>query len=211
MPQNPGAARGTRGRPPLSEEQVSQMRTKVAAAAQRLFREEGYESVSMRRLAAEVGCTPMSLYTYYDSKIAILRDLWADVFADLFAHVRRAKPAGRSAEALLFAKCRAYVRYWVSRPEEYRLVFMSAGVTQSDVSVFVDSSASAAHYAVFFAALAATTDRPEAEIAAHAQALICGLNGICHNLITISGYPWLPAETLVRILVEGVVTSARAG
>jgi AcrR family transcriptional regulator len=210
MPRMKSAGRRLRGRPPLSDDQVSEMRTRIAAAARRLFREEGYDSVSMRRLASEIGCTPMSIYTYYDRKIDILRDLWTDVFADLFAQVRSAKTTSKNANAPLLAKCRAYVQYWLDRPDAYRLVFMSTGVTQSDVSVFVDASATTADYAVFVTALATATNRPAADVAMHAQMLICGMNGIAHSMITISGFPWAPAEKLVAILVEGAALSVRA-
>ncbi|MFM9862595.1 MAG: TetR family transcriptional regulator, partial [Micropepsaceae bacterium] len=68
-----------RGRPPLSSDQVDMMRKRIADAARRLFRDEGFEAVSMRRLATEAGCTPMSLYTYFDGKIDVLRSVWGDV------------------------------------------------------------------------------------------------------------------------------------
>ncbi|MEL7453061.1 MAG: hypothetical protein AAGJ50_06795 [Pseudomonadota bacterium] len=35
--------------------------------------------------------------------------------------------------------------------------------------------------------------------------LICLLHGIAHNLITISGYAWSPAEALVRDGVRALV------
>ncbi|MFM9884477.1 MAG: TetR/AcrR family transcriptional regulator, partial [Burkholderiales bacterium] len=67
------------GRPPLSSDQVEVARKRIADAARRLFRDEGFEAVSMRRLATEAGCTPMSLYTYFDGKIDVLRSVWGDV------------------------------------------------------------------------------------------------------------------------------------
>lgn len=210
MPTGKKTLRKARGRPPLSQEQVGDMRARIAEAARRLFREEGYEAVSMRRLASEIGCTPMSIYSYYDSKIDVLRLVWSDVFAEVFAHVARAKAKGRDANAVLHAKCRAYVQYWLDHPEAYRMVFMSAGVTQSEVSVFVDESTTAADYRVFATSLAAAAHRAEGDVAEHAQALICGLNGIAHTLITISGFAWAPANTLVAVLVEGAATTARA-
>lgn len=196
-----GAGSRTRGRPPLSEDQIREMRARITAVAGRLFRDDGYESVSMRRIASEIGCTPMSLYTYYDSKIDILRSLWTGIFADLFARV--AGPNGS-----LLGTSRTYVRFWLDHPETYRLVFMSAGVTQSDVNLFIETSAASDGYAVFGRALAATTGRSDPGVAEHAQALICGLNGIAHSLITISGVPWAPADRLVEILVQGAVLAA---
>ena len=197
-----------RGRPPLSHDQLAQMRDAIATAARRVFLAEGYEFLSMRRLASEVGCTPMAIYTYYDSKIDILRRLWADVFEAAFAEVERAGAKSKTPTVRLKAMCRAYVRYRLDHPDHYRMVFMSAGVTQSDVTVFVEADASAARYNVFATALGACTVREDARIAKHAEALICSIIGITHSHITISGRPWSAADALVVIVVDGIMLSA---
>ena len=61
-----------RGRPTLSEAEASEMRRHIADCAMRLFQEDGYDAVSMRRLAGEAGCTVMTLYRYFDRKIGHL-------------------------------------------------------------------------------------------------------------------------------------------
>ncbi len=205
MPTKPSPARG---RPPLSHDQLAQTRDTIAAAARRVFLAEGYESVSMRRLAREVGCTPMAIYTYYDSKIDILRKLWADVFEAVFAEVERAGAKSKAPAARLKAMCRAYVRYWLEHRDHYRMVFMSAGVTQGEVTVFVERDAIAARYNVFASALGACVGREDARMARHAEALICGMIGVAHSNITISGHPWSAADALVVILVDGILLSA---
>jgi AcrR family transcriptional regulator len=197
-----------RGRPPLSHDQLAQTREAIAAAARRVFLAEGYESVSMRRLASEVGCTPMAIYTYYDSKIDILRQLWAEVFEAVFAKVERAGAKSKAPAVRLKAMCRAYVRYWLEHPDRYRMVFMSAGVTQGDVTVFVENDAIAARYNIFASALSACTGRAHPRLAKHAQTLICGMIGVAHSHITVSGYPWSSADALVVILVDGILLSA---
>jgi AcrR family transcriptional regulator len=200
-----------RGRPPLSDDQRVQMREAIAAAARRVFLAEGYGSVSLRRLAGEVGCTPMALYTYYDSKLDILRRLWAEVFDAAFAEVERARTEGATPALQLKAMACAYVRYWLDHPDHYRLVFMSAGVTQGDVTGFVEADAVATRYAVFATALGACVGRNDVRTATHAEALICGVIGVAHSHITVSGHPWSAADTLVDILVEGTILSAAKG
>jgi AcrR family transcriptional regulator len=43
-------------------------RAEILAAARRLFAEEGYESISMRRIAAEAGVDPSLIHHYFGSK-----------------------------------------------------------------------------------------------------------------------------------------------
>ena len=76
------------GRPKRSAASVAQTRKQIAAVALRLFHQEGSASVSMRRLAQEAGCSPMTIYAHFDGKIDILQYLWADVLDDLFGRIR---------------------------------------------------------------------------------------------------------------------------
>lgn len=47
----------------------------ILDAARRLLLEEGYESLSMRKIAAEAGCKAATLYYYYKNKEAIVEAL----------------------------------------------------------------------------------------------------------------------------------------
>lgn len=197
-----------RGRPPRTADAVDAMRTRIATVAIRIFRDEGYASVSMRRMAQEAGCTPATLYAYFASKTDILRHIWAEVFDRLFADLGRLADGIESPRERLAAVSRAYVRFWVDHPETYRVVYMTEGVTQPEVGVFVGETAG--RYALFFEAMrqAWGTTRVD-EIDGRTQALLCGLQGVAHNLITVSGYGWPPAERLVDTLVEALLPPRR--
>jgi AcrR family transcriptional regulator len=198
----------TRGRPAYTEADLAERRTRIAQAARRLFREEGYAAVSMRRLAQEVGVTPMTLYKYFPAKIDILRAIWGQVFTDLFDRVDRAvEEAGAGPRAKLLAAAGAYLAYWLERPEHYRLVFMAEGVTQPDVSVFVGDEVVLARFAVLQETLAEALgpDASEAERAQSFDLLMATLHGIAHNRITISAYPWADPQTLLSRAVDGLL------
>lgn len=207
MPSAPHRKPRGRGRPARSKADIQDSRARIAACALKLFREEGYAAVSMRRLAQEAGCTVVTLYSYYDRKIDILRDLWAQVFEELFDELERQPVAGRDAASRLTAIATGYVAFWLARREHYFLVFMSSGVTQPDVSVFVKNDALLQRFAIFRDALAKALEGEagNAELVLKSDLLMCALNGIAHNLITISAYPWTKPEKLVRAAVQGIL------
>lgn len=195
-----------RGRPLASPEKIAAMKVKIAREARTLFLTEGYRAISMRRIAARVGCTPMALYSYYPSKIDILRQLWAELFDALFADLgavasQSAQPADR-----LQAVSLSYVTYWLENPEHYRMVFMSDGVAQPDVSIFVNQDRISGHHSLFHALIGAVSPADDTAAKPRAEALICALNGIAHNLITMSGYPWSPPDRLVAVIVAGLIS-----
>lgn len=196
-----------RGRPALTEAEASEMRRHIADCAMRLFQEDGYEAVSMRRLASEAGCTVMTLYRYFDRKIDILRALWAEILGDLFDRLGAIAEDESHALKRLEKVSFGYVDFWLQRREHYFLVFMSSGVSQSDVSVFVAEDGVVERFGVLHQSLAAAleSNASDAEIELKTQSLLCALNGIAHNLITISAYPWADPKTLVDAAVSGVL------
>jgi AcrR family transcriptional regulator len=198
----------SRGRPIRSQQQIEDRRAQIAACALKLFQEEGYSAISMRRLADEAGCTVMTVYQYYKRKIDILRDLWAQIFDELFDALDEIAARESDAVKRLNAIALGYVEFWLERRDRYFMVFMSSGVSQSDVSVFVQQDATLSRFAIFRDCLAAALAGAGAtELTLKSQVLLCALNGISHNLITISAYPWSAPKKLVRGAVSGLLAS----
>ena len=61
-----------KGRPKLSKEENETRKTQIIGIAKQLFIKEGYQSVSMRKIASEAGLSPMTLYKSFENK----RDLF---------------------------------------------------------------------------------------------------------------------------------------
>lgn len=195
-----------RGRPPRAEADIEYERGRVGAIAGTLFQSEGVEAISMRRLAKEAGVTPKTLYAYFADKRDILQHIWATFFVELFDQIDQIATSKKAPKARLRAACLHYLAYWIDQPDRYRMVFMSDGVSQKDVSVFLDASPIVARYAVFGKLLSDVTGSGKSS-AARLNALICALNGIAHNKITISNYDWGKSEALLDILLPGITGS----
>lgn len=200
--------RRARGRPSRSAEQRDDIRAHIASCALRLFQQEGYAAVSMRKLAAEVGCTPKTVYAYFHAKVDILSLLWSDVFAALFDELDALAAAQPDPVLRLEEVAQAYVDFWLEHREHYFLVFMSGGISRADVEGYVATGVPRARFDLFARCLAdalgETTD--VLALRAKSEALVCALNGISQALITISGHEWTPRETLVHIAVRGVLS-----
>jgi AcrR family transcriptional regulator len=189
------------GRPRRQPTQGVEVRAKVAAIAERLFREEGFEAVSMRRIAGEAGMSTMSLYDYFRSKNEILRGIWEGVFTACFDAVEcAASSADGTPRHRLVAGCQAYCRYWIEHPDEYRLVFMVEDRVEREERYFVDTSSVMSRYQLFadlVGAYSGVAPDDRAALRDLVNALICALNGVCHMLITVREFPWPDASVLV--------------
>ena len=107
----------------LSDTEIQAFRAKVIGAATRLFAESGYNAVTMRSVAAELGCSPMTPYRYFEDKDEIFALVTAEAyrrFADTQADaiVALTDPTEKL-DALGFA----YVRFAMSEPDSYRIMF----------------------------------------------------------------------------------------
>lgn len=196
-----------RGRPTRTQEQITTMREQISSCALRLFQEEGYEAISMRRLAQEAGLTPMTLYKYFDNKIDILRTLWAEVFTELFDELDQIAAQETNPRVRLNAVSLRYVTYWLDNPEHYFMVFMSKGISQAEVRGFVEADATLLRFSLLNECTAtALGDKVDFSVKRlKSELLLCILNGISHNLITISSYPWLSADELVHAAIDGLI------
>jgi len=97
----------------------------IRAAALRLIARFGYEALSMRRLAEEVGLGAAALYRYFPTKQAILYSLLKAHMEELLDAWEQAQlPASAPAPERLEAFTRFHVRHHLSRAEGVFLSYM---------------------------------------------------------------------------------------
>ena len=96
----------------------------IREAAVSLIASEGYEGVSMRRLAEAVGVQAGALYRYFPTKQALLVSMMRAHMRHLIESWRSAKPAGGTPEAALAAFARFHVRYHIDRRDEVFINYM---------------------------------------------------------------------------------------
>ena len=102
------------------------LREPLLKAARDLFAREGYEQVSMRRIAAEVGCSAMAAYRYFESKDELLIATCEEVFSEL-ARMRESRAGSQETTPIerLKDQLRTFIEFGVSHPNSYKLIFMT--------------------------------------------------------------------------------------
>lgn len=105
------------------EKQKAELRSELVQAAHKLVQEEGYEGLTIRKLAKRVGYAPMSVYSYFADKQDILFALAEDAFETLARRIEE-HPSDDPIEALQ-AVMTEYAAFGLGNPNEYRTVFMT--------------------------------------------------------------------------------------
>jgi AcrR family transcriptional regulator len=95
-------------------------RERLCGAAARIIVEEGEAALSMRRLAAEVGCSPMAPYRHFADKQALIAAIRAAAFNRLADTLDGVAKDGRHKAADIGE---AYIRFARENPAAYKLMF----------------------------------------------------------------------------------------
>jgi AcrR family transcriptional regulator len=96
----------------------------ILEEARRVLLSEGYTSLSMRKIAAAVGCTATSIYLYYKGKDDLIHALIDEGMEQLHDDLRATLAGGGDARERLERLCRRYVEFGLENPEFYEVMFM---------------------------------------------------------------------------------------
>ncbi len=106
------------------ERERQETRQRILDAARELFASDGYDAVSMRRVAQKIEYSATALYFHFKDKEALFRELCDADFLELAQAFnvlgRIADPVERLRQVGL-----AYVRFGIEHRNHYRLMFMT--------------------------------------------------------------------------------------
>ncbi|MHA7684522.1 TetR/AcrR family transcriptional regulator [Cupriavidus sp. PET2-C1] len=119
----------------LTQEEIDAFKARLCAVAERRFAEGGVASVSMRQLAEELGCSPMTPYRYFKDKDDILATVRTAAFDRFAATLEAAGASVAEPRERARAVGEAYLAFAFAEPNAYRLMF---DMTQPDDDRYPD-------------------------------------------------------------------------
>ncbi len=105
------------------QEKVNSTRERILDVALALIIEEGFNNLSMRKIAARLGITAANIYNYYSSKDEINLMIRIRGFETLHASLRKESCRKISLRERVGALVRAYVDFGITFPGYYDLMF----------------------------------------------------------------------------------------
>jgi AcrR family transcriptional regulator len=109
------------------------MRDKILAAALRVFAEQGYDRVSMRKIAALIDYSPTTIYRFFKNKEELLQTIAAGTFGGLTAKFDLVKAEGGADPlATLKALVREYMIFCLQHPDMFRMFSAIASFEMED-------------------------------------------------------------------------------
>jgi AcrR family transcriptional regulator len=198
------------------EREKLETREKILDAARELFVSEGYEGVSMRKVAQKIEYSPTAIYVYFQDKEQLFLELChcdyrrlAESFvmlAQIPDPVERLRKIGH-----------AYMQFGLENPNHYRMMFMTShppvpeGIEKEMGKGNPEEDAYAFLVQTVREALEASAFRPELTDAdLIAQTLWAGVHGVVSLQIAKSDDPWVPWHSFEK-RAEFVITGLLKG
>ena len=105
------------------------LRTQIMDAARDLFIQEGYENVSMRKIADRIEYSPTAIYLHFKDKSQLLKSICTDTFTGLASALEnisvKLQTGKHDPVGLLKRGLHLYVEFGLAHPNHYQLTFLS--------------------------------------------------------------------------------------
>jgi len=186
----------------------------VVAAAKRIVLRQGFEALTMRRVARLAGVSAAALYLYFPDRLSLVAAVADELFHGLLGAFRAALARAEGdpdPRARLHAVMTAYLDWGLSHPDEYRVIFMTpitgvAGHRPGEPGVPAAPTGQATFHALqeeVARLIALGVFRP-AEPQVVAEAIWAAGHGLVALLITKPDFPWSPRATLIGTMADAL-------
>jgi AcrR family transcriptional regulator len=195
--------------------QKESTRQEILDAARDLFVREGYDNVSMRKIAEKVEYAPGTIYLYFTDKAEILDTLCQVTFDKLRSRLEAIRDDEGDLVGALRRGLRTYIQFGLDNPNYYILTFVLAKTQQDFEPRHAPPSAAAC-----FDCLRGIVRRcMEAGyingggVEETAQALWASIHGLTSLLVVHCRFPFVETTRLIErqldILIQGVRTNKK--
>jgi AcrR family transcriptional regulator len=119
------------------ERERQELRTKIFDVARELFASQGYEAVTLRKVAEAINYSPTTIYLYFEDKESLIREIVSHDFKDYAKEFSACTQVDDPWQKLLCAG-RAYVNWGIAHPYHYRMMFMSFSASPEADKKFIE-------------------------------------------------------------------------
>jgi AcrR family transcriptional regulator len=189
-----------------SKEAKEDLRQEIMDAAREMFVSEGFERVSMRRIAEKINYSPTTIYLYFEDKADLLRQICERTFRQLAESIAMIAESSKDPVEKLRLGLNEYISFGLAHPDEYELVFISPLPVSKDEDFQLSHGKTAfdtLRKAVGECAEAGVLKNREVETVS--QTLWAGIHGVTSLLIKHKGFPFIRPETLTKSVIETLI------
>ncbi len=191
------------------------LKKKILNAAAELFVEEGYESVSMRKIAERIEYAPSTIYLHFRDKADLVGSLCTTTFAELEQRLEEIVEQGLAPLERLRKSLRAYIDFGLEHPSHYAFVFSTPSSALQGVAAAGQGPLWACGMGSFerlrmgMQECMATGAIREADVELVSQSTWLMMHGVTMGLVFESDFPFLDRGKLIEHTLDRIINSLR--
>ena len=182
----------------------AELRRRLLETASRLFQELGYENVSIRSIAQNVGCSQMAMYRHFPDKEALIRHLCTELYRQFTLRVRTRFADLKDPKERLRQSLRYFLLLAVKNPNHYRFTFLLLTRDEKAVKMRSEVSGPAIAYLRENLRLALREHSTDRLVDRRLQELLATVHGLVVMLITYPKVYKLTRETALQRLDDAL-------
>ena len=189
-------------------------RDEILETARNLFVTHSYEAVTIRKIAAEIGCAPGTIYLHFADKAEIFGTLCEETFSKLSQRLAAIADDDDDPLECLRRAGRAYIAFGLEHPTHYQITFVvaknsgGAETHAGDDQLLEAGTRCFGHLHRMVQRCADENALRIASVDEVSQVLWTSLHGLVSLLITHCGFPFVEQSRLIErqldVLMQGI-------
>lgn len=190
------------------------LRQEILDAARSLFVKEGYENVSMRKVAQKIDYSPTTIYLYFKDKSDLLYSVCEESFARLMQEFQAIEKQTADPVRKLERGLCAYVQFGLRHPQHYLLAFVLPHEHGHEPERYVQPESMGMRAFAYLRRLIGQCVKQKkfrrVDVETASQALWAAVHGITSLLIVHPEFPWVRREALIGQVIDAMVRDLQA-
>lgn len=188
-----------------------ELRRRILEAATALFLEQGYQSVSMRKIADRIEYAPSTIYLYFKDKMELVTSICFETFSELDSRLETILDLGLPPLETLRRSLIAYIEFGLEHPSHYIFVFCTPPAAFNDISPDQHSHVNSMAMASFNrlrVGIKACMDNGSIrtdDVETTAQSAWLFVHGVTTGLVIDCGFPFVDRRTLIDTSIDRLI------
>jgi AcrR family transcriptional regulator len=186
-----------------------ELRQEILDAARDLFVREGFENVSMRKIAEKIEYSPTTIYLYFKDKADLLDCICEETFSRLVRKQTAIDQAVADPIERLKKGLRAYIEFGLKYPNHYKVALMMTEDFEERMQCERSREMGKKAYVHLrneLGSLAEMSLIHVADVDAAAQVLWATIHGLTSLLIAHPRFPFTDRNVLIDTLIENALS-----
>ena len=184
-----------------------QLRRQILLAARELFVNEGYENVSMRKIANKIEYSPTTIYLYFKDKADLLDSVCQETLLNLLNTLEQLKKDKSDPVETLKKSGQAYVEFGLKYPQDYKLTFVIRPQFQRGLGLQEGSvGENVFNYLREMVSECIQQKRfQQMDVETTGQVLWSAVHGVTLLLIDFPDFPWTEKDKLIDTVIHTTI------